>query len=308
MQEYGVKLSQDNVNQSAGADDHDSKEALQDLVNSDKHTLEDTMRLMEALAAETDEFMNTLPKVPSTKSELTCSKSEKANTLTESSTISEIRDESIEQKSSKDKMSCVEDEITNSKDEVTRSEEKITCTKDDVTCTVDDTTCTVDENTCPKDKITHEAREENETVPDTIVSIEMDERDANSATELQSEEIRDRITESNSNEVQNEDEKPITSPDRLNPQTSSPTKDAQESYNLLPGENVKSILSEVSCIPKVPSNFELTPFNMESELLLPIKIDSDLLLLNDDSFTDLSLEADKINLSSDSTDAHEDRT
>ena len=337
-----MELPQDSEDQNAGTDvsrqeSHGAtvtEETLQDLMNSDKYTLEDTLRLLDALAGETDEFMGTLPSDTCTKSEVTCPKPDGArstsdtsliNVETETSTKGETANASMEEKRSKQEITCAKDEITCKKDEITCVEDEttglsddVTCTKDEVTrpvasakdevtcpdnkviCTKDESTCPADDNTCTKDEVTCETREESIATRDnTPVSIEIDENSTDSIYDTQNSEIIEESTEPN-NDKSDFSMENLASPDKLNAQTSShkssPTKDIQGSFRSLifPGDDVRSILSDTSFITKVPSDFALVPYDVESELLLPIKIDSDLLLLNDDSFTDLSLEDDRI--------------
>lgn len=330
-----MELPQDSEDQNAGTDvsrqeSHGvtvTEETLQDLMNSDKYTLEDTLRLLDALAGETDEFMGTLPSDTCTKSEVTCPKPDVARSTsdtslikveTETSTKGETANAPMEEKRSKEEITCAKDEITCVEDETKGLSDDVTCTKDvvtrpdnkvasakdevtcpdnKVTCTKDESTCPADDNTCTKDEVACETREESIATRDnTPVSIEIDENSTDSIYEI----IEESTEVNNDKSDFSMEKESLVSPDKLNAQASShkssPTKYIQGSFRSLifPGDDVRSILSDTSFIPKVPSDFALVPYDVESELLLPIKIDSDLLLLNDDSFTDLSLEDDRI--------------
>lgn len=292
------------------------EETLQDLMSSDKHTIEDTLHLLDVLPQETDEFMDKLPGITCTKSEITCTKSESTcllpevpNTSSKTSTKNTSTGTSTEENRTKDRISCTENEITcvegehacisdestcsegkvaRSKEEIVKSNENVTCTKDEIKCSTDDDTCTKDELTC-------ETREQTDTTRDsTPVSVKIDE--SVSKSDLQDQDIVEEQPESSSKDKLLAQEGETKSPDMLNAQTplqpSSSTRIVQTSFRSLTfqGEDVRSILADRSFIPKVPSNFELAPYSVESELLRPIKIDSDLLLLSDDNFMDFSLE------------------
>ena len=284
-----------NVSREEGRDTARSEETLHDLANSAKYTMEDTLRVVEALAGEADEFVDTLPNVTCTKSEITCPTQEVARTTSERSTKSGT----MEEKRSKDEISCAEDEITCAEDETacvevetTCVEDKTTRSKNDVTCSKEEVTCEADDGTCTKNEVTCETSEEHITPRD---SVETDENGTNSISNMQNNEVTEESIQSNRNALSPDKENSI-SPDRLNTPSHRYTPTMQGSYRsfMSPGEDVRSVLSEISFLPKVPSDFELTPLSVESELLQPIEIDSDLLLLNNDNFLDLSLEDDKL--------------
>jgi hypothetical protein len=222
---------------------------------------------------------------------------------------------SMEEKRSKDEISCAEDEITCAKHEITCAEDETTCvedkttrskndvagSKEEVTCSKEEVTCETDDGTCTKNEVTCETSEEHITTRDnTHVSVETDENGTNSISDVQNN-VTEESIQSNRNALSPDKENSI-SPERLNTPSHRYTPTMQGSYRsfMSPGEDVRSVLSEISFLPKVPSDFELTPLNVESELLQPIEIDSDLLLLNNDSFMDLSLEDDKLTNDGDS--------
>ena len=128
-----------------------------------------------------------------------------------------------------------------------------------------------------------------------LMNRSIDESGTNS--DMQNQDIAEEKPESNNEGEPLVEEEQTKSPDlfsaQMSLQQSNSTGEVQGSFRSLifPGEDVRSILVNTSFIPKVPSDFELTPYSVESELLQPIAIDSDLLLLNvTDSFMDLSLE------------------
>ena len=285
-------MGTDEEGREEGRDTALPEETLHDLANSEKYTMEDTLRVVEALAGKTDEFVDTLPNVTCTKSEITCPTQEVARTTSERSTKSGTMKLSMEEKRSKDEISCAEDEITCAEDETTCVEDKTTRSKNDVTCSKEEVTCETDDGTCTKNEVTCETSEEHITPRD---SVETDENGTNSISNMQNNEVTEESIQSNRNALSPDKENSI-SPDRLNTPSHRYTPTMQGSYRsfMSPGEDVRSVLSEISFLPKVPSDFELPPLSVESELLQPIEIDSDLLLLNNDDFLDLSLEDDKL--------------
>ena len=199
VQETGVDSPQEAEDENAGSHQEVKNTAvsegtLQDLMDSDKYTIEDTLRFLDVLAGETEEFMDKLPGITCSKSEVTCTKSEVTSSVPEiPSSVVSTKDEttgtSMEESISKDNISCtknkvtcvesektcVEDESTRLKDKITRSEEEITRSNESVTCTKDKITCSTDDDTCTKDEVTCETREQNDTARDsTPVSIEID--------------------------------------------------------------------------------------------------------------------------------------
>ena len=218
---------------------------------------------------------------------------------------------------------CIEGEIMNVEEETTCMKEETMCIKDEtkrtehetssfnegITGSTEETTCTNDEiiasgskvmwqtdvNTCTSDELACDTREERiPTHNDTPISIEMDESDTEPISVAQNDDTVEETT-SPSNDDRLTQEKEI-SPDILDAQRSvhQSTSIMQDSCrSLMFPEEMKSIFSDTNIIPKVPSDFELTPLNVKSELLQPIEIDADLLVLSD-SFMDLSLDDEKV--------------
>ncbi|XP_028394932.1 uncharacterized protein LOC114519074 isoform X2 [Dendronephthya gigantea] len=285
-----------------------AEETLQDMVNSDKYTIEDTLRLLDSLAGETEEFMNTLPNAVSTKSvtstkdeatdvvmeekqsklssdditctnyEITCTKDEITCTKDEAvGTEAQMLDSTNGASGSKREINhCAEDKRKSSKDKTsleiveTRHSKDDTAHHSEATCTEDVTVSPLEDNTCRKS-------EENVITPNTVVTVEMCQNDE--INEERSE--KSPIMEAQEHPKSSENLSAVSAQRSVH--KSGSIREIQGSHRslLFPGDDVRSIL-DTSDIPKVPSNFELMPFNVESDLLSPIKIDSDLLLFTDD--------------------------
>jgi hypothetical protein len=179
---------------------------------------------------------------------------------------------------------------TGSKEDVRGSAEKITCTKDEseVTCSANDATCT--------NEVTCDAREENVPARDnTPVGADIDKKRSESISDEQKKEDSGGISPSNIDDRRETPDIEIS----MSPDIPATQNSLNQSRSIMQGsfrslmfpEDMRPILSDMNLVPKVPSDFELTPFNVESQLLKPIEIDSDLLVLSD-SFMDLSFDGD----------------
>ena len=165
---------------------------------------------------------------------------------------------------------------------------------------------------CTNNQVTCDSREE--IIPsyiNTPVSIEISESETEPISNVQNNHIVGETTQSNNDErlTPGKEISRSGSPDIPSGQRSlhQSTSIMQGSFrSLMFPEDMRSILSDTNLIPKVPSDFELTPLSVKSELLQPIEIDSDLLVLSD-SFMDLSLE-DDLDTKDEISDADVDKT
>ena len=207
-----------------------------------------------------------------------------------------------ETKSMKTETTCIENANTRTENETSWSNQNITgstketTTKEEIIPSGSKVMCQTDVNTCTSNEVACDTREESSpTRNDTPVSIEMDECDTKPISVAQNNDTVEETT-SRSNDDRLTPEKEISrSPDILGAQRSlHQSKSMQGSFrSLIFPEDMRSILSNTNVIPKVPSDFELTPLNVKSELLKPIEIDSDLLVLSD-SFMDLSVDDEEV--------------